>query len=155
MSLVYVLVSRNVLIVKGDSVEDFEISLGDKAAYALGYNAIGIGSFSFVVPDYIDLDKLEVTKYDNIKSKQDVFSSIVSDLSGIEYEVNQSNPYKVFTEGGNCQAISLLLHKTLVENGIDADLVLDKGISHMYVKAELEDKSYNVDLVKGSVTLRD
>lgn len=146
---------RWIVVAKGYSVEDLEVATGDKAAYALGYKAVGVAGWSLALPDYVNLKDLEVPIFDPSLGDKQIFQGILDYTSDFKYVVDQADPHSLWTEGGNCQAVTLFLQKAFNENGIKTKLVLDNGISHMYLMAKIGDQVFDVDLVEKKVALRE
>lgn len=138
-----------ILLVKTNDINTVESLLGDKAAYALNYKILALGKYSLVFPQYITLDSIKVRKFTGDKASK--FTEIVNRVSDVKYNIDNSDPRTIFEEGGNCQAISLVLLSYFKVNGIEAEPVLDNGVTHMYVRAKLEDKSYLVDMVEKTI----
>lgn len=152
MLLGFVILESNVKLVKAYDTETIEKALGEEAGFILSYKALTLGdSYSVVIPTYADMDKIQIKKATGL-NEMEKFSGIISSLSGFEYKADQSNPLLIEELGANCQAISLVLYKTLKENGFPANLVLDNGISHMYVETKVEGQKYHVDLVEKLIT---
>jgi hypothetical protein len=146
-----VLFTQKVIIVSKTS--HLENTLGNKLAYLNYFEGIEFGKYSIAIPHYYSLEGIRISK-DSIKSKLEILQDSYLELVKIPYNASQSNPYEISQEGGNCQALSLVLGKTLETNGIEFKYYLDQGLEHMSVVATIGAQEILVDIVNKTLTLK-
>lgn len=137
------------MLITGDVEKEVSQRLGEKFGEVMDYSWVELGGMKFVKLSYYTGTNSPIV-YEGEPSER--FKSIIDNVNSFHYRVDQPDPNKL-GEGGNCQALSLYLRDTLEANGIKSGLVLDKGIDHMYVWAEIDGVKYNVDMVDKTVTM--
>lgn len=114
----------------------------DEYLYIYDYIYKPIGNINFIYLSK-EVDKRLPKVKGTTKEKID---SIVEYVKDIQYNETQPNPNKVFTEGGNCHATSVLIKYICDYNKIPSEFV-DLG-DHLYVRVKTETGWYRIDATK-------
>lgn len=139
----------NIKIVHGDVETTLQKNLGEDFGKVLSYEWVELFSdLKIVKLEEYSIPQSDIPVVDSSDEKKG-FEEIVDKVIGYRYDASQSDPNKLFTEGGNCQAVSLYLYDTFAKNGYDVGLVLEPG--HMYNWVKVDGKMWKVDLVKNKV----
>lgn len=143
--------NKHILIVKDPIPDKMIEKVGELAPFMLEYDGVQIlPFFNIVFPKYIRYEDIPHSSY-STEFREEDFQRIISDYSKFEYVRTQSDPREVEERGANCQAVSLILHKSFTESGFENGFVLDKGLEHVYNWVIVEGDKYHVDLVKKSI----
>lgn len=121
-----------------------EKHLGESFGEVLSYDWLDMGPLTvYFLHDY-NLSPKNLPVINNI-SESEKFSAILDYFTTTTYIEDQSDPSKLLSVGGNCQAFSLFLRDTFKVNGLEAGLVLQPN--HMYNWVVVEGVKYKVDVV--------
>lgn len=141
------ILASKVTIAKGDPDLVLEERYGEKLGHIISYKWVELsGDYKIIIPEFYDIkDHYEI----EASTEDDAFTEVVSKFADFTYLEHQSDPNKLFSEGGNCQAVSLYVYDTFKRAGYDTGLVLEE--SHMFPWVEINGVKYQVDLVKNIV----
>lgn len=145
-------VSGMIVLTNGDP-NSVERELGTKAALLKEYTGVQIMGTMISHPVFYKPENLKVKQY-HLPADGKLVDQIYRDLSQFPYDPSQSDPFRI-SEGANCQAISIVLKETLERNGIPARYVLDRGLEHMYVEADLNGSKIELDLVNKKFNVKE
>jgi hypothetical protein len=149
LSAVSIVSSEKILLVRGNAEEQLSSRMGERFGFILSYSWIDLFSgYKIVIPEKYILDNSKIAVIAGANEKEK-FSEILIKFSKFKYLDYQSDPNKLFTEGGNCQAIALYLMETFNKNGFENGLILEPDHMHNWVK--VGGIKYKVDLVRKTV----
>lgn len=141
--------SSNKIIIsikENNPLKIIENRLGDESTKVIDYVQYTLGNLNIVAP--IKVKPVNDLKDLNTKDKteKEIVSEIIKEINKYNYNYLQSNPHLLKTEGGNCQAKSLMFQAYADKYGIENKIVTEPN--HMYNVVTLENEDYKVDLVK-------
>lgn len=155
MSLIFaikVVSNHGIVIIKANDVIDIEKKLssilGDDYLYMYDYSFNTMGNYSLVFPKLFKKFNDDFVIEEGLNDVQ-IFQKCLDYVKEFTYVFNQSNPNDIKSKGGNCQAVSLVLHDLLNKNGLDSELVLEGN--HLINKVYLDEFCYLVDLTNGVI----
>lgn len=123
---------------------DLETHYGTNIVRILNCKIYNIGALDLLVADrYSPRGLTEVTRG---KNETETFNNILNTIGGFTYNESQNNPSNIKSDGGNCQAISLLIEAYCNKMNITSTIMYTP--KHMYNKIKLDGVYYKVDLTK-------
>ena len=125
---------------------DIKDCLEDKLYFnrLVDYTDISVGDLHICFPDIYNYEIPRGHKLVFCDNEMDNVVMIHNTLTHIPYSRYQADPRKVFTDGGNCQAVTLLAKAYLDVAKIENELVTETH--HMYNRVLIEGEWYILDI---------
>lgn len=134
--------------VKDGTVENsLESKLGDDYFVMYDYDYIEVGPLN-IIRDKSTLD-FYTPKFEGTEKEK--FTQIIDYLERFNYLYNQPDPNLVDTEGGNCQALSIMLYEICKVNNIECHFLGETD--HVSCVLEVNKKNYKVDLTTKQIEI--
>ncbi len=145
---IYLTCSNKIIVsfTETNPLKIIENRLGDESTKVIDYVQYTLGKLNIVAP--VKIKPVHDLKDLNTKGKteKEIVSEIIKEINKYKYNYLQSNPHLLKTEGGNCQAKSLMFQAYVNKYGIENRIVTEPN--HMYNVVVLDGIDYKVDLVK-------
>ena len=120
----------------------------------LDFKALPVGDKSLVFVKFFNEGVLDLPKFDENLSKEEILNLAVGYINDFKYSYAQNLPLEMLNKGeGNCQAMSLVLDTILETYGINSEVIVDGN--HAYNLVNLKDKIYKLDMAKELIELEE
>lgn len=111
----------------------------------IGYDIIDLKLFEIVKTEKIDFNKVPIKDIGSYNSESECIDKILEAIGDVNYNEAQSDPNKIDSMGGNCQAYTLLLETYLRKYQLESDIAFSN--IHMYNVVRVDGVWYDLDLI--------